>query len=100
MQWTMQLEARTEQGEVMTTELLTVSRPAMAGEGRAVHELAAYARSLGDSDFVPALILLEDAEVAAGARCRAPPPQIVLPCAPRRPSGSTPACGRLGSYAA
>ncbi len=31
MQWTMQLEAKTEQGEVTTTELLTFSRPAMAG---------------------------------------------------------------------
>ncbi len=31
MQWTMQLEAKTEQGAVTTTELLTFSRPAMAG---------------------------------------------------------------------
>jgi hypothetical protein len=29
MQWTVQLEARSEQGAVTTTELLTFSRPAM-----------------------------------------------------------------------
>jgi len=29
MQWTVRLEARTSQGEVKTTELVTFSRPAM-----------------------------------------------------------------------
>jgi hypothetical protein len=30
MQWTVRLEARTDQGEVKTTELITFGRPAMA----------------------------------------------------------------------
>ena len=31
MQWTVRLEARTSEGEVTTTELVTFSRPAMIG---------------------------------------------------------------------
>ena len=31
MQWTVRLEARTNRGEVETTELATLSRPAMGG---------------------------------------------------------------------
>ena len=46
MQWTVQLEARTEQGEVTTTELLTFSRPAMASTLAEVGLMLAEAKAL------------------------------------------------------
>ena len=46
MQWTVQLEARTEQGEVKTTELLTFSRPAMASTLAGLGLMLAEARAL------------------------------------------------------
>jgi len=46
MQWTVQLEARTEQGEVTTTELLTFSRPAMVGTLAQVGLMLAEAKAL------------------------------------------------------
>ena len=46
MQWTVQLEARTDQGEVITTELLTVSRPAMASTLAGLGLLLAEAKAL------------------------------------------------------
>ncbi len=46
MQWTVQLEARTEQGVVTMTELLTFSRPAMAGTLAEVGLMLAEAKAL------------------------------------------------------
>jgi hypothetical protein len=46
MQWTVQLEARTEQGEVNRTELLTFSRPAMASTLAEVGLMLAEAKAL------------------------------------------------------
>jgi hypothetical protein len=46
MQWTVQLEARTDQGEVNRTELLTFSRPAMAGTPAEVGLMLAEAKAL------------------------------------------------------
>ena len=46
MQWTVQLEARTEQGAVTTTELLTFSRPAMANTLAEVGLMLAEAKAL------------------------------------------------------
>ncbi len=68
-------------------------------EGRAAHEVAAYVRSLGEGDFEPALISIEDSEAVAGARCRAPSRHAFRPLAPRCLPGATLACGGCGSYA-
>ena len=46
MQWTVQLEARTDQGVVTTTELLTFRRPAMAGTLAEVGLMLAEAKAL------------------------------------------------------
>jgi hypothetical protein len=46
MQWTVQLEAKTEQGTVTTTELLTFSRPAMVGTLAEVGLMLAEAKAL------------------------------------------------------
>jgi hypothetical protein len=46
MQWTVQLEARTDQGEVQTTKVLTFSRPAMASTLAEVGLMLAEAKAL------------------------------------------------------
>ena len=46
MQWTVQMEARTEQGAVTTTELLTFSRPAMISTLAEVGLMLAEAKAL------------------------------------------------------
>ena len=46
MRWTVRLEARTDRGEVETTELATLSRPAMGGTFAEIGLTLAEARAL------------------------------------------------------
>ncbi len=67
MQWTMQLEARTDQGAVTTTELLTFSRPAMASTLAEVGLMLAEAKALL-AKLQASMLCAQVAEYAAACR--------------------------------
>jgi len=75
MQWTMQLEAKTDQGEVKTTELLTFSRPSLAGTLAEVGLMLAEAKALL-AKLQASMLCGQVAEYAA--RCRLCPACGVL----------------------
>src|SRR5215217_469555 len=70
MQWTVRLEARTDQGEVKTTELVRFGRPAMAGTLAEIGLTLAEAKALL-SKLQASILCEQGAEYAA--RCRVCP---------------------------
>ena len=83
MQWTMQLEARTDQGEVTTTELLTFSRPAVAGTFAEVGLMLAEAEALL-ATLQASMLCAQVTEYAAHR------PSVVSRCSPGLRSAAAP----------
>ena len=75
MQWTVRLEARTDKGEVKTTELVRFGRPAMAGTLAEIGLTLAEAKALLSK--LQARMLCEQGAESA-ARCRVCPDCGVL----------------------
>jgi hypothetical protein len=77
MQWTVQLEARTELGAVTVTELLTFSRPAVVGTLAEVGLMLAEAKALL-AELQASMLRAQVAEYAAACRicpaCGVPQP--------------------------
>jgi hypothetical protein len=67
MEWTVQLQARSDQGEVTTTELLTFSRPAMASTLAEVGLMLAEAKTLL-TKLQASMLCAQVAEHAAACR--------------------------------